>query len=634
MLAAAMVLLAACEKDDGVASALTGGSTVSDDDSDNNSSTSASTYTDVLSGAEFDGDVATFSIAFDKTPLSETYTVDTSDEDFIETASWTRTVNITFDDAAGATVTGDDNGTVSVTGNRVTVNSPSTDKVQYVLSGTTTNGFFFIAAGGGKQCIVLNGVSITNPDGPAINNQSKKRTFVVASEGTSNFLTDGASYETDVTELIYDEDEGDYLENTYQQKGCLFSEGQLVLYGPGYLEVDANCKAGIRSDQYVRVMPTANVFIDASSGNALRGNDAVTITGGVLNLNVTGTADKGISTDGDVVINGGRTTVRTSGGYEYDTEDLDYSACAGIKADGNVTVNAGEVYLYSSGTGGKGISCDLNAAFYGGKVAVITTGSRYKNSSASVSPKGIKADGDVLLAGTHVKLRCTGGEGAEGIEAEGDATGTEGIITMQGGVVEAYTYDDALNSTGNLTVSGGYLYARATGNDGIDANANLYFNGGVTVAEGGNGAECGIDAAEGYTCYVNGGTLIAVGGNVQEVASSSKQASIVASVSSGSTIGILSGAQAILGYTMPSSNSGTALMVSSPAFSAGSSYTLRGGCTLTGGTQFYSLRTGCTVSTGSSSTDLTASTSVSGSMGGGGGIPGGGGGPGGGMHGL
>jgi hypothetical protein len=109
---------------------------------------------------------------------------------------------------------------------------------------------------------------------------------------------------------------------------------------------------------------------------------------------------------------------------------------------------------------------------------------------------------------------------------------------------------------------------------------------------------------------------------VQEVASSSKQASIVASVSSGTTIGILSGAQAILGYTMPSSNSGTALMVSTPAFSAGSSYTLRGGCTLTGGTQFYSLCTGCSVST-----------SVSGSMGGGGGMPGGGGGPGGGMHG-
>lgn len=521
-----VVLLAACEKDDGLDAVSGGGTSDGGSISSNNSATSTSFYTDVLSGIAFDGDAATFTVAFDRTSLGEAEYVDELDEDYIGYSSWDRTIAVHFDDATGATVEGDVNGIVSVSGNDVTVNNVSGEKVQYVLTGSTADGFFKLY-GTKKQAIVLAGVSITNPDGAALNNQSKKRTFIVCQEGTQNSLQDGTTY-ADATD---DED----------MKACLFSEGQLVLYGPGSLDVDANCKAGIRSDQYVRVMPGANVYVDASSGNALRGNDYVTITGGVLNLKVTGTADKGISTDGSIRVEGGRTTILTSGGYEYDTDDADYSACAGMKADGNIIITAGEVYVQSTGVGGKGLNSDQNIMLQGGKVCVVTTGSRKKDSSGSTSPKGIKADGDVVLSGSHVKVRCTGGEGAEGIEAEGDATDTEGTITVSGGVVEAYTYDDALNSTGDLTVSGGCVYARATGNDAIDANANIYFTGGVTLAEGAGAPECGIDAAEGYTCYINGGTVVAIGGGWQEVASTSKQASVTATVSTGTTVGLLSG---------------------------------------------------------------------------------------------
>ena len=88
---------------------------------------------------------------------------------------------------------------------------------------------------------------------------------------------------------------------------------------------------------------------------------------------------------------------------------------------------------------------------------------------------------------------------------------------------------------------------------------------------------------------------------------------------------MLDGTTAILGYTMPASNSGTSLMISSPAFKTGSAYTLRSGCTLDGGTSFYGLTTGCTIGSGTQSVSTTASTSVSGSMGGmGGGMSGGG----------
>lgn len=570
--------------------------------SDNNTSTTA-TADDVVNGVSTSGDVTSFSIALNKSTLAETYQADAGDEDYIENTTFDKTITITFSTTGDASVSGDDDAIISISGNDVIATNNTSNVIRYVLTGETSDGFFKLYSTK-KQAIVLNGISITNPDGAAINNQSKKRTFIVLNDGTTNSLTDGTNY-SDATD---DED----------MKACFFSEGQLVFSGRGSLDVDANCKAGIRSDDYVRTLPGTNIYVDASSGNGIRGNDAVIVTGGVINVNITGTADKGISTDGEVRIDGGRTSILTSGGYEYDSDDSDYTACAGIKADSVININGGELNIKSTGTGGKGLNCDAKININDGTIRIITTGKRQKDSKGSVSPKGIKADGDITVNGGQTQIRLEGtGDGTEALESKGE-------IHVEAGTVECYSYDDAINSAGNLYIDGGYVYARATNNDAIDANKNLYINGGVVIAEGASQPECGIDAAEGYSAFINGGTVIAVGGGMQAISSSSKQASISVSASMGTTIGLLDGTKAILGYTTPSSNSGTALMISSPSFQSGSSYTLRAGCTLEGGTSFYSLTTGCTIGSGSQSVDVTASTGTSGSMGGmGGGRPGG-----------
>ena len=562
--------------------------------SDNNTSTTA-TADDVVNGVSTSGDVTSFSIALNKSTLAETYQADAGDEDYIENTTFDKTITITFSTTGDASVSGDDDAIISISGNDVIATNNTSNVIRYVLTGETSDGFFKLYSTK-KQAIVLNGVSITNPDGAAINNQSKKRTFIVLNDGTANSLTDGTNY-SDATD---DED----------MKACFFSEGQLVFSGRGSLDVDANCKAGIRSDDYVRTLPGTNIYVDASSGNGIRGNDAVIVTGGVINVNITGTADKGISTDGEVRIDGGRTSILTSGGYEYDSDDSDYTACAGIKADSVININGGELNIKSTGTGGKGLNCDAKININDGTIRIITTGKRQKDSKGSVSPKGIKADGDITVNGGQTQIRLEGtGDGTEALESKGE-------IHVEAGTVECYSYDDAINSAGNLYIDGGYVYARATNNDAIDANKNLYINGGVVIAEGASQPECGIDAAEGYSAFINGGTVIAVGGGMQAISSSSKQASISVSASMGTTIGLLDGTKAILGYTTPSSNSGTALMISSPSLQSGSSYTLRAGCTLEGGTSFYSLTTGCTIGSGSQSVDVTASTGISGSMGG------------------
>ena len=581
-------------------------STTSESNDDNSNSTS--TADDVMTGVTSDGDVTSFTIALDKNALSESVNVDTNDDDYIENTTFDKTITVTFSQSGNASVSGDESGIVSINGNDVIATNNTDQVIKYVLTGETSDGFFKLYSTK-KQAIVLNSVSITNPDGAAINNQSKKRTFIVLNDGTKNYLTDGANY-SDATD-------------SEDMKGCFFSEGQLIFSGSGYLEVDANCKAGIRSDDYVRTMPKANIWVDASSGNGIRGNEAVILTGGVVNINVTGTADKGISTDGEVRIEGGRTTIFTSGGYEYDSDENDYSACSGIKADSVININGGELNIKSTGTGGKGLNCDDEININDGVVRIITTGKRQKDSKGSVSPKGIKADGKINVSGGQTQVRLEGtGDGTEGIESKSE-------IHIEAGTVESYSYDDAINSAGNLYIDGGYVYARSYNNDAIDANKNLYINGGVVIAEGAGQPECGLDAAEQYKAYINGGTVIAIGGGMQAIDSSSKQASIAISASMGMKVGILDGSKAILAYTTPSSNCGTALMISSPSFKSGSSYTLRAGCEVSGGTSFYNLTTGCTIGSGSQSLDVTASTAVNDSMGGGmggGGNMGGGGG--------
>ena len=556
---------------------------------------SASTTTE--GSVTTNGDVSTFSIGLDKTALDETLTVDNSDDDYIENTTFADTAYVNFSTAGAATVTGHAAAYATVSGNDVTVNYTGSDNVLYVLSGTTADGFFKLYSSK-KQGIKLNGVSITNPNGAAINNQSKKRTFIVLGAGTKNYLTDGTGY----SDAISSED----------MKGTLFSEGQLVFSGSGYLEVDANSKAGISSDDYVRFMPLCNVYVDASAGNGIRGKDAVIVTGGVINVNVTGTADKGISTDGVFQLDGGRTTVLTGGGYEWDSDDNDYSACAGVKSDSLVTINAGKLYLKSTGIGGKGISCDDRVNILGGDVKVITTGKSYptntENATYSTSPKGIKADGNLTVSGGSVQVRSSYSEGIE----------SKGTITINGGTIESYCYDDAINSSGNLTINGGYIYAHGSNNDAIDANMNMYINGGEVIAEGTKTPECGLDAAEGYSLFINGGTVIALGGDIQQTSSSSKQPSVTTTVSAGTTVALLSGSTALLTYAVPSGQS-TALMISCPSLKSGSSYSFRSGVTVSGGATFYGLTLGGTVSGGTtSSSSLTAAYQVGSAMGGGG----------------
>ncbi len=499
------------------------------------------------------------------------------DEDAIANTTFDRTITIVYA-AAGATVSGDDNGIVTVSGNDVTVNNTSSEKIRYELSGTASDGFFKIY-GEKKQAIVLNGLDLTNANGAAINNQNKKRTFVVVN-GT-NKLADGKKY-TDTPE---DEDE----------KGAFFSEAQLLFSGSGSLAVTSTGgKAGISSDDYVRVLDGPAITVSAAKGHGIRGKEAVVIGGGTLDVNVSKEGKKAITSDGTVRIDGGKITLAVSGGVD-DSDLTDLSSSSGIKADAAFVMNDGSLTITNSGQGGKGISGDAAGLIAGGTVNITVTGSNYEvTGSAAVgledtscSAKGIKFDGKLVITGGSVTVSA---KNHEAIEAKGE-------MVITGGDICATSSDDAINAGSHLIINGGRVFAWSTGNDGIDANGNCYLQGGIVYAIGANDPEVAVDAntEEGYTLYVIGGTLVAVGG--LERGAHLSQACYSATVSRNSWLGLYADNLLAVAFKAPSYDC-------SVVVSTGGTASLKSGVTVSGENFFDGM--GAASASDGSSVTLTA----------------------------
>ena len=430
------------------------------------------------------GELSTFDVAIDKTSAEPTEVASEyfpDEEDALENNSFETVVTIDLSNPVSKTENGVE---LTANGGHVTANHGSTKGVCYVVSGTTANGSLTIV-GDKKYAVKLNGTNITNLDSAALNLLSSKRAYIILADGTTNTLTDGTGG---------------------SHKGTLYSKGKLLFNGSGSLSVIGNTNNGIHSADYIVFRKGNNIHVKSTANHGIKANDGVFVNGGILNVEVSAAAAKGISSESNIIFNGGRTTVLTTGGGTYDTEDKEAKGAAAIKADSTLTVNGGELWLKSTGSGGKGITVDMEACFNGGSVYVVTTGGQYKSNNDTSSPKGIKADGNITFNGGRTWVRTSGYNG-EGIE-------TKKELNITGGEVASYAYDDAINSKGNMTISGGLVYAQGQHNDGLDSNGNCYIKGGVVYAICSGQPEVAIDANTegGYKLYVTGGTIVAVGG--------------------------------------------------------------------------------------------------------------------------
>ncbi len=536
------------------------------------------------------------------------------------------------------------------------------EEITYTLSGTSADGEFYMS-GSYKATIELNGLTLTNAtpvySGAAVHVQNGKRIKVKIVTGTTNTLSDAS---------------------TGSQKGCLYIKGHAEFAQKGTLNVVGNVKHGIKTGEYMTLknatinvtsavgdgincaeyflMESGTINIsgtqddgiqcdidgDASTGETTDHEDEdsgnVYIEGGTINITVTADAAKGIKGEGDMRISGGDITVKTTGGGVWDSTKVKTKASACLGADGNMTISGGTLNLTSTGAGGKGINGDGTFTATGGTIIIKTSGNAVVASSNGTlstvnssqqldkydsdyksSPKGIKIDGAITVSDNAAIFVTTTGAGGEGIESKTSIDITGGWVTVNASddAINA-SYNDAtksLSNAGDLTISGGYIYARSTGNDGIDANGNVYIKGGVVYAIGTSTPEVAIDAnsEEQKKLYVQGGTIIAIGGleNGAQLTQACYQAS---SWSKNTWYAMTVGSDTFV-FKTPSSGGNTMVV------SGASQPTLKSGVTVSGGTSIFDgvAYTGATF-TGGSSVNLSSYT-------GGGGGPGGGPGPGG-----
>jgi hypothetical protein len=450
--------------------------------------------------------------------------------------------------------------TVTVSGADVTVNSTSDDTdITYNLSGTSTDGTFKVYSTS-KFNLQLNGVTLTNSDGPAINIQSSKKCNITLVAGTTSSLTDGSTYAT----------------STEDQKATLFSEGQIDFDGTGSLTVKSNSKHAICSDDYIDIQNGtitvsgakkdgihANDYFEMSGGtlNVTATSDGIeceggtviisggtittanasadvkgitcdstmVITGGTINMTVSGNQSKGLKSAQNMTLSGGAITINTSGAAVLETSGSGYdpSYCTAIKSDSTIIINGASITIISSGAGGKGISSDKNISIASGTINITSSGNgaTYVNSSGvtdSYSATGIDADGNISILAGNITI-TESGTGCKGISADGTLTfgdssnsptvkitntGSRFLVSGTSGYATAdYAKPKCARSDGALTVYNGTLTCSTSNPSSscFDSNSTLTIAGGTTELTVGGNQSKGLTSTAAIT--LSGGTI-------------------------------------------------------------------------------------------------------------------------------
>ena len=237
-----------------------------------------------------------------------------------------------------------------------------------------------------RCAVILDNVKLHNPSGAAINSQLKKRLLIHCNDNTTNTIS-----------CIAPQTGDEIPDVTLYGKGCIFSEDNIIFSGKGTLNVTSSFRNCVAADDRIVVRPNTFITLSASRGNGMKANDGV-------------------------FINGGQTTIFSTGTTEYKKvpispecpQGIDTVNCAGIKTDYSVFINHGLLQVKCEGENSKGIKADYDYIQTGGDVKIVTLGPKL-----IASPKALKADKDITIsAGTFYAYS----KFAEAIEADGTCT--------------------------------------------------------------------------------------------------------------------------------------------------------------------------------------------------------------------
>lgn len=419
----------------------------------------------------------------------------------------------------------------------------------YHLEGIIDNGQIYIDTKENVK-LILNGVNITNKNGPAIMVENANQVYIELASNSVNYLTDGEDYSVS----------GD---NEFD--GTIFSKDDLILDGLGKLIIDANYADGIVAKDNLKIV-NGNFEINAVD-DAIRGKDSLVIMNGNFTINSLGDGLKatndgnsklgyiliengefnivvtndGIQAETDLVINNGDFNIKTGGGSANSSlentnwgkwndsfsknnsiKNKEMDSAKGLKSINNIVINNGNFTIDSS-----------DDAIHSNAYVGISNG----NFTINSGDDGIHADKEIIIDDGTININ----KSYEGIEANS--------IIINDGIINITSSDDGINAAGGndassmnnrpgmnnfegngnskIQINGGNIYANASG-DGIDANGSIYMTGGMVIING------PIDNSNGAIDYdkefqITGGTFIASGssGMAQNVSNNSTQTTVM-----------------------------------------------------------------------------------------------------------
>ncbi|MBP5291815.1 MAG: carbohydrate-binding domain-containing protein [Lachnospiraceae bacterium] len=236
---------------------------------------------------------------------------------------------------------------MDINGNVYTVKTSG----EYLLSGNLKEGQVVVDASEGEVRLILNGVAITNSTDAPILVLDADKVDIESVKGTYNFIEDtrkapaddNASANTGVNSTAaadpFDEDS-----ETSDYNAAIYAMCDLKITGSGTLVVTSDAYHGIKTKDDLSVKEVS-LQVNAA-GNALRGNDTLTIKSGRMLLE--STESDGIKTsNSDISSKGNQRGIITISGGQVDI----YASKDGISSSYNVDISDAEncsVNIYTS----------------------------------------------------------------------------------------------------------------------------------------------------------------------------------------------------------------------------------------------------------------------------------------------
>ncbi len=297
-----------------------------------------------------------------------------------------------------------------------------TEEGVYILTGSASNCTVKVNVDSeAKVQLVLDNVSITNSDFPAIYVVSADKCFITTASGSVNALSVTGTFKAD----------GDT--NT---DAVIFSKDDLVLNGLGTLNIDSAAGNGISGKDDLKI--TGGTYNINAYLHGIEANDSVRICDG--SFTIKSSTKDGIhcensddDTLGWVVISGGSfdITAKSDGVQattvlQIDGGTINISAAEGMEGT-YIQINDGTINIKATDDG-------INAARKSTSETVCfeMNGGNVTVSMGSGDVDAIDANGNVIVSGGTINITCPTQGTAESFDYDGTATYNGGTIIVNG----------------------------------------------------------------------------------------------------------------------------------------------------------------------------------------------------------